>query len=244
MLDRASYSLSIALLAFCVVIPSTWSYLDGRARVADVAPPAVWVEAAKPHQRFEMAGREVAYWADPNARYGIHATRKKAAPVAIVIHYTRVRPVLDVVAYGHLRDFSRGGHSYGYHFYIGRGGGIVQGAPLSRRTNHIKSSARPQRKAVARHLWSGNTIGIALIGGCDSLLMPNWWRQRGCSGEYVTRAQLGAGLAVIRALQARFDIACEEVYGHGDLQTDRARFEGATLTRLARAGCDVLQGEI
>ncbi len=191
-----------------------------------------------------MAGRRVVYWADPEARYAIYATQKKAPPVAIVIHHTRVKPVLDVVAYGHLRDFSRGGHSFGYHFYIGRGGGIVQGAPLSRRTNHIKSSARPQRKTVARHLWSANTIGIALIGGCDSLLMPDWRRRHGCSGEYVTRAQLEAGLAVVRALQARFDMACDEVYGHGELQTDRADFEGATLTRMARDGCPVLQGDV
>jgi hypothetical protein len=34
---------------------------------------------------------------------------------------------------------------------------------------------------------------------------------------------------------------CMEVYGHGDLQTDRQNFEGYRLSRLARAACDVPQ---
>ena len=161
---------------------------------------------------------------------------------AVVVHHTSVRPVLDVVAYGHRRDFSRGGHVYGYHFYVGRGGGIVQGAPLGKRTNHIKSRARPQRRRTARHLWSANTIGISLVGGCDPLLAPNWRRWAACSREYLTEAQLKAGLALIRAIGDRFNIPCVEVYGHGDLQTDRARFEGATLTRLARAACEIAAG--
>jgi hypothetical protein len=44
---------------------------------------------------------------------------------------------------------------------------------------------------------------------------------------------------VIRALQARYGMRCTEVYGHGDLQTDRQSFEGYRLSRLARAACHV-----
>ena len=68
-------------------------------------------------------------------------------------------------------------------------------------------------------------------------LRPSWRRLARCSDEYTTKRQLRAGLASIRALQARYDIDCGEVYGHGELQTDRAAFEGATLTRLARETC-------
>ncbi|MEL6289739.1 MAG: hypothetical protein AAFQ35_13290, partial [Pseudomonadota bacterium] len=58
-------------------------------------------------------------------------------------------------------------------------------------------------------------------------------------GEFVTAAQLGAGLALIKALQARYRLPCHAVFGHGDLQTDRATFEGATLRDRVRAGCSV-----
>lgn len=241
-LSRLSLSLSVGLLLLVATVPAAWHYLDGRAKLVLVSAPAGWLSAAGPDDRLVVAGHDIVYWANPDARYSIGATRRKQAPRAVVVHYTYVRPVLDVVAYGHRRDFSRGGHVYGYHFYIGRGGGIVQGAPLGKRTNHIKSRARPQRTSTARHLWSANTIGISLVGGCDPLLAPNWRRWAMCSGEYLTDKQLQAGLAVIRALQQRFNIACGEVYGHGDLQTDRASFEGATLTRLARAGCDAAPG--
>lgn len=42
---------------------------------------------------------------------------------------------------------------------------------------------------------------------------------------------------MIRALQKRFGLDCKAVWGHGELQVDRKYFEGATLTRLARAQC-------
>ena len=232
-----SSGFNLSLLALAVVVFWAVSFLNSRARLAPVLPPVEWAETAKEGDQLVVEGYPIAYWANPKAGYANVATKRKKKPAAIVVHYTAVKPVLRVVEYGHRKDFSRGGGSYGYHFYVGRHGGIAQGAPLSKRTNHIKSKRRPQRTKTARHLWSGNTIGVSLVGGCDWLLRPNWRRLTTCTGEYISDAQLAAGLAVIRALQERYDMPCDAVFGHGQLQTDRAPFEGATLTALARAGC-------
>lgn len=237
MMSGLSFAFSAALLVLAVLVPVVGHYLGGRALLEARPAPAEWIKAAEASDMLEVPGYPVAYWAKPDGRYSVGGTLRQSKPQAVVVHYTYVRPVLAVVASGHRRDFSRGGHVYGYHFYVGRGGGIVQGAPLSKRTNHIKSKARPQRKPVARHLWSGNTIALSLVGGCDALLRPSWRRWGMCAEEYVTEAQLKAGLALIRAIQERYDIPCAEVYGHGDLQSDRASFEGATLTRMARETC-------
>ena len=216
-------------------------FLDGRARWSGEASPAAWLAAASLDDRMILEGREITYWGNPEARYSRYATRSKTKPIAIVVHYTSAKPVRNLVDYGHRRDMGRGGASFGYHFYVGRDGEIVQGAPLSRRTNHIKFRTNPRRTETARYLWSGNTIGVSLVGGCDPLMRPNWRAWHLCSEEFVSDEQLEAGLAVIRALQTRYGMSCLEVYGHGDLQTDRRNFEGYRLSRLARAACDVPQ---
>ena len=236
-LRGASSALNVSLFVVAVLVFWAISFLNTRARLAPSPPPLAWAETASETDRLDVGGYDVVYWANPDAGYANVATKRKKKPVAVVVHYTSVKPVLRLVEYGQRKDFSRGGGSYGYHFYVGRGGGIAQGAPLSKRTNHIKSQRRPQRTKTARHLWSGNTIGVSLVGGCDWLLRPNWRQLTTCTGEYVTPEQLDAGLAVIRALQTRYEIPCEAVFGHGELQTDRAMFEGETLTKLARAGC-------
>ena len=59
----------------------------------------------------------------------------------------------------------------------------------------------------------------------------------------MTKAQLRAGLAVVRALQQKFAMKCGQVFGHGDLQYDRQSFEGVRLSRLARRVCDLEQAE-
>ncbi|MEM8973369.1 MAG: peptidoglycan recognition family protein [Pseudomonadota bacterium] len=240
-LRGASSFVSLLLLIMAVLVFWAISFLNTRARLASIPPPLAWAEAAGEKDRLNVEGHDIAYWANPDAGYANVATKRKKKPVAIVVHYTTVKPVLRLVEYGQRKDFSRGGGSYGYHFYVGRGGGIAQGAPLSKRTNHIKSSRRPQRTKTARHVWSGNTIGVSMVGGCDWLLRPDWPRLTICTGEYVTLEQLDAGLAVIRALQERYGILCEAVFGHGELQTDRLAFEGETLTKLARAGCAVTE---
>jgi len=212
-------------------------FLEERALLSDESAPAEWAKAAAPDDRLEVPGHKIAYWGKPDARYSNYATRGRKKPVGVVVHFTRVRPVLSMVRYGHMRDRSRGGASFGYHFYVGRDGAIVQGAPLGKRTNHIKSAKKPQRTGIARHLWSGNTIAVTMVGGCDRLLRPNRWWSTNCSGEFLTQSQRRAGLALIRAIQNRYEIPCAEVYGHGILQTDRDDFEGASLTGHARSTC-------
>jgi len=203
------------------------------------APPGAWREAAGASDVLEVADHRVAYWGNPTAPYSRYATRGRQKPVAVVVHFTYPKPLIRFVKYGHTRDPRRGNASFGYHFYVGRDGRIVQGAPLSRRTNHIKSTRRAERAGTARNLWSGNTVGISLVGGCDPGQLPQWDNATRCAGESVTPAQLRAGLAVIRALQTRYDMACDAVYGHGQLQTDRQEFEGLTLTELAQVDCEL-----
>lgn len=223
----------IALVVFVAT-----DYLKSRALMTDEPAPSAWETAATENDRLIAKGLDIAYWGKPDARYSNYATKGKEKPKGIVVHFTRTKPVLWMVKYGHVSDPSRGGASFGYHFYIGRDGKIVQGAPLSKRTNHIKTIKRKERTAIARHLWSGNTIGISMVGGCDKLLRPNvWWRATNCGDEFVSDAQLKSGMALIKALQKRFGMACREVYGHGELQTDRDNFEGATLTNWARDRC-------
>ncbi|MEL6423483.1 MAG: peptidoglycan recognition family protein [Pseudomonadota bacterium] len=237
--------LNAIALSFALFAPTVAAFtfyaseqIAGRALLGVLDAPTQWSSQASADERMTVPGREIVYYAKPDARYSRYATRGAKKPRAIVVHFTSAKTVAALVRYGHLRDFSRGGASFGYHFYIGRDGRIVQGAPLSKRTNHIKSPRRRERTATARHLWSGNTIGVSLVGGCDRLLRPNtWWRPTTCTGEYVTRRQVEAGRDLVAALQARFGIACRAIYGHGDLQTDRETFEGRTLKTLVRRDC-------
>ena len=242
-IENYSAAMSCLVVVLCAIVVALTLYLDERATWSGEAAPATWTELAKSDDIFTVTGHKVAYWADPKAVYSKYATRKRRKPVAVVVHHTSAKPVKNLVTYGHIGDARRGGASFGYHFYVGRDGNIVQGAPLSRRTNHIKFKTNKQRREVAKHLWSGNTIGVSLVGGCDPLMRPDWRVWRRCSEEFVTKAQLRAGLAVIRALQEKFEMQCDAVFGHGDLQFDRRSFEGVRLSRLARRVCAIEAAE-
>ena len=241
--ENYSAALSCLMLIFGAIGIAVTLFLDGRATWSGDASQSDWLNAAQADDVFEVPGYDIAYWGDPGAVYSKYATRKRRKPVAIVVHHTYVKPVKSLVTYGHVGDANRGGASFGYHFYVGRNGNIVQGAPLSRRTNHIKFKTNKQRRETAKHLWSGNTIGVSLVGGCDPLMRPDWKAWRRCTEEFITKRQLRAGLAVIRALQEKFAIKCEAVYGHGDLQFDRLNFEGVRLSRLSRQVCELEQEE-
>ncbi|HUS97233.1 MAG TPA: peptidoglycan recognition family protein [Hyphomicrobiaceae bacterium] len=236
-LYRCSAVLSAIVMVMAGLIASGLAYLETRARWSGAPAPEVWRTQAKADDLLQIPGHEIAYWGDPGARYSKYATKAKRAPLAIVVHHTAVKPVQNLVSYGHQTDANRGGASFGYHFYIGRQGSIVQGAPLSRRTNHIKSKNHSNRTGVAAQLWSGNTISVSMIGGCDPMLRPDWNAWDRCRKEFLTRRQVDAGLAVIKAIREKYSLPCGEVYGHGDLQTDRQSFEGVTLSRLARQAC-------
>ena len=75
------------------------------------------------------------------------------------------------------------------------------------------------------------------------MMRPDWNAWRRCSEEFTTKVQLRAGLAVVRALQQKFSMKCDQVFGHGDLQYDRQTFEGVRLSRLARRVCDLEQAD-
>lgn len=232
-----STTLSFAVVVLLVLAGTFSQFLEMRARWSGDIAPAAWRLQAAPDDIFEIEGLEIAYWGDPAAGYSKYATRGRRPPEAIIVHHTAAKPVKNLVNYGHVSDANRGGASFGYHFYIGRDGNVVQGAPLSRRTNHIKFKTHKQRRDTAKHLWSGNTIAVSLVGGCDPMMRPRWANWSECSEEFITPQQLDAGLIVIRALQSKFALKCEEVYGHGDLQFDRESFEGERLSRMAREGC-------
>ncbi|MEM7775205.1 MAG: peptidoglycan recognition family protein [Pseudomonadota bacterium] len=236
-INRAARFVSAVLAVAMAVVVAVVLFVLERAGWFDPDPPAIWRQEAGKDDILTIDGHDVIYWGKPDARYSRYATRSKKKPRGIVVHFTFPKRPSDIVRYGHQRDYGRGGASFGYHFYVGSTGRIYQGAPLSRRTNHIKFSKNARRTATAKHLWSGNTIGISMVGGCNPMLAPVRGNPYKCSRETVSGAQLNAGLAIIRKLREQFDIPCREVYGHGELQTDRWTFEGQTLTRLARADC-------
>lgn len=198
--------------------------------------PPEWLADTSEHDRLRVAGYPVTYWADPHAGYAVKASRHYEKPIGIVIHYTGKKPVLNFVRYGQSVDKERGG-SYGYHFYLGQSGAAVQGAPLTKRTNHIKPPGHRQRTGVAPKISNKNTIGIASVGGCQ--VDPDKPRAitLRCISDIVTPEQTDAAMAIIAALRERYGIPCQNVWGHGELQRDRESFEGLTLARMARSQC-------
>ncbi|MEO0729091.1 MAG: peptidoglycan recognition family protein [Pseudomonadota bacterium] len=215
-----------------------WYWMAERTGWLSAKPPSQWVDRAQVRDILSLPDRRIVYWGRPDAQYGLRATRRRSKPQAIVVHFTYFpKSMLQLVRYGHRRDPNRDNASFGYHFYIDWTGRIVQGAPLSVRTNHIKPPHRSQRPALAPKIWSGNAIGITLVGACNPIRSPNWRDLKHCASETPTSAQVSAGFDVIRALQTLYDMPCTAVYGHGELQTDRKPFEGLTLTRIARAAC-------
>ncbi len=193
-------------------------------------PPQAWRNKASKKDLLYVPGYQVAYWGNPKAKYSSKPHLKFRA---IVTHYTIDRPALNFVKYGHSYDKKRGG-SFGYHFYVDRDGNIYQGAPLSRRTNHVKPPSHKQRRKIARYVSNSTAIGISFVGGCAKTADIKKWR---CLHERTTKAQIKAGVAVAQALQKRYGLKCSAVFGHGELQHDRESFEGKELAAAIRRRC-------
>lgn len=219
-------------VAWPIHLPDMW----GPRPTPVPLPPHEWEQKADPDDVFHGETVEISYWGKPDATYAKSATRKAERFRGLVVHYTEDRPALAFVEYQHNGDDDRGG-SFGYHFYVDRWGRVFQGAPLSKRTNHIKPPMhKARRHGVATHLGSNNSIGVSMVGGC--------WRNpakltpitKSCDGEKLTQAQQDAGERLIRALMLHYHLEPSDVFGHGDLQHDRSEFEGSTLTRLIRSG--------
>ena len=161
--------------------------------------------------RFEAEGLDISYQGDPEFDYGRQATANAQPFRGVVFHHTATGTDLNaMVNYGKTVDEERGG-AFGYHFYIGRDGEVVQGAPLSKRTNHIL----PTRDVDLRN---NNAIGISLVG----------------SEEGATEAQMEAARRLGQELSDRFGIS--DFYGHGEIQGNRQAQEGRAAAEALRNG--------
>lgn len=160
---------------------------------------------------FKAPGLDIEYVGDPRKPYGAAATKAKKPFQFLITHYTgSSAPFWNVVKYCNRVDPARGGQ-FGYHFFIDKDGTIVQGAPLSKRTNQIKTNA-------SVGVSNSNAIGISLHN----------------PGETPTQAQLDAGVKLGRAVMAAFNIPKANVYGHGEINSHKERIEGLTLAKLLR----------
>jgi len=222
------------LLLACMLYLAPAQLIPRHIPVTLESPPEAWRQSAPNDDVLDVPGHQVAYWGKANATYGISATRHKQRFQYLIIHYTAPRPILNLVKYQHNGDDERGG-SFGYHIYVDRDGNIVQGAPLSKRTNHLKPAYHRARKHVAVEAESSNSIGITLVGACH-VKHPGAAVTR-CTREDVTQEQLAAGVDAAHAILSRYGIPCSHIYGHGDLQRDRSSFEGSTLTAALREEC-------
>ena len=203
-------------------------------------PPEEWREKAKENDVMSAPGLNIAYWGKPGvSNYG--PTLESETYTGIIVHYTLParRSLTDqewtvrLIKYQHNGDLSRGGH-FGYHFYIDGEGGIYQGAPMTYRTNHVKPSRSRHRKPLGRELNNKNSIGISMIGGCVAV---GQGLGTSCVKEEITPEQKQAGIALIAALKERYSLGCL-VYGHGEVQGDRAVFEGSTMAQHIRETCE------
>lgn len=164
---------------------------------------------------FKADGLDIDYRGDPSFHYGKAATAKAEPFSGIVFHHTGARgaeaDIDAMVRYGQTVDGARGG-AFGYHFYVDRDGTIVQGAPLDKRTNHIKPGS-------PTGLSNSNAIGITLVGVDEK--------------NPETKAQKEAALRLGKSLQQQFGISGERIKGHGELQSDRQAIEGVSMaTRM------------
>ena len=112
------------------------------------------------------------------------------------------------------------GH-YGYHFYIAPNGRIVQGAPLTKRTNHV-SPAASVRYEFGRAAQNTNAIGVCCVGAWNG------------GGFNPTKKQTSEATTLIFALADVYSIPFNNVFGHGELQSNRHREEGTSIARTVR----------
>lgn len=163
-----------------------------------------------------------------NSRFGIDATANAQPVSGLVVHtFGAEKPGQSVnfdksVAALNTYDASRGG-AFGYTFAIDTDGTIVQTAPLDVRTNQVKPADAAQRiGGVAPDVQNANTYGIAYFNQT-----PN---------APPTQAQIDAIDRLTQTLVSTYGIDPKNVYGHGELQSDRDDTEGVSLAQQIRAG--------
>lgn len=171
-------------------------------------------EPASADDKFEAEGLDIVYAAEPGSRYGKSATRHAKPFTGLVFHHTGTNvPVTRQVQYGQRVDKKRGGQ-FGYHFYIDREGNIIQGAPLSKRTNHLQPMRSGLRyRNVGADLSNENALSVSLAG----------------DGRNPTTAQMEAARKLGAAVVSKYGIPSEKIFGHGELQRSREGSEGLEL---------------
>ncbi|MDJ0631179.1 MAG: N-acetylmuramoyl-L-alanine amidase [Rhodobacter sp.] len=168
-------------------------------------------------------GLEIDYRGVDSCPYGNSATNHKRRFAGLIIHHTSPQHTTEwYVQYQIDGDPGRGGHHFGYHFYISPAGLIYQGAPLTKRTNQI-SPSNSVRRAFGSHMQNTNSIGITCArAGTSTGFRP--------TDEQVTKVK-----QMVFALCDALDIPFSQVYGHGEIQSNRMRSEGAFLAEEIRA---------
>lgn len=185
-----------------------------RARKVQSAVPAPSAFAAT-GSGARLDDLDIRDMSDPDFHYGKSATRGKQPFKGIIFHHTKANSSHDAewyANYGQTVDPGRGG-AFGYHYYIDKDGQIVQGAPLDKRTNHVKPT-------VDVGLSNRNAIGISLIGA---------------EGGRETEAQMTSALKLGQALQSKYGLDPQSVFGHGEVQPEsRQDSEGKAAAEALR----------
>lgn len=171
-------------------------------------------------------GLDINYRGVDTCPYGRDATRRKLAFNSIILHHTSPRHDTEwYVQYQIDGDPGRGGH-FGYHFYISPTGVIYQGAPLTKRTNHVKSPSSSVRRSFGRIASNRSAIGIT----CSGAGLPQ--------GYNPTREQIAMQYDLVFALCDAFEIPFANVFGHGEVQSNRHRTEGRFTAEEVRSWSD------
>ena len=157
-----------------------------------------------------LSGLDIQYAGDDSAPYGVSATRN-AKPFDSIIYHHAEGDINNLVDYGKRVDGARGG-SFGYHYYIGKDGKIIQGAPLDKRTNHIKPNAKFGTS-------NASALGITLVDAVGG----------------ATEAQMQSAQQLGAKLRDQFGIDPGRVWGHGEIQGDKMATEGKEAAERLRA---------
>jgi hypothetical protein len=218
-------------------------------------PDPKWLKAAKASDVLTIPGYGVEYWARAKSKrvaYGKKVTKNKKPYSGVVLHWTIGPTERFINRYGmkNVHDrwtvaMVRNGHRYdneknstnGYTAYVSATGKVYQGAPLSIRTNHVRSALWFGRKDAGSAHDGRDLIGVGIIGSCE--LKPKKIRKNNydCARESITPKQRLAVLATVKEVMRRFSIPCVNIWGHGELQVSRNELEGLSLAKEVRSAC-------
>lgn len=182
------------------------------------------VQAAVRGDMFNTPGMPIKYAAQPGQTFGRSATANAAPFDSIVAHHTGGSTLGSALETARKGDPFTGAKT-GYHFLIDKDGTIVQGAPMSVRTNHVQPPTSPER--IGRpDISNSNSVGISFVG--DGVGPP-------------TPEQMGAARNLSRSLMDRFGIQPQNVVGHGQIQNSRQGGEGMPLVNAIQGQPTVAQ---